>query len=449
MDSATLNTCGRRIFGIKSPVKRIKCVCIYQACDHCSQLVARYPRKRLLASRVFLGVEAKRYRVRCHGQRVSPIHTSSRPYWRGTSENFSRSPLSGCELYNLLSILCRFACARSDVRVRPRMEQCVRPSRQRKSEAVPMITRPCYSHEPRRKVELALKFSLAEKAGFADMPQIYANGVGELCFIVGIMGQKLYINILMPRFPKSVHDMNDYICIQDNDPKHAALNTKLWLLYNTPHWRAIAPPQLPYINPTDNLWKIIGERILIPDISNKNYLKKALLDERKKIPEETADCLVGSIPRRLQGRIVKKKVMLARDGSDKGYTVRRIKCAIATKRRALNRRAVLSLSYAYLWEFKRRPCHFIGAQKKWYRLDSFHAQVQINPHLLFSLCPPECVECQVFARNEEEKKSRTVLFGARAIEVERTGWHCDANDKYPVTYFPLPLYSRAAQGYCS
>ncbi|KAJ8865890.1 hypothetical protein PR048_033413 [Dryococelus australis] len=49
-------------------------------------------------------------------------------------------------------------------------------------------------------------------------------------------------------------------------------------------------------------------------------------------------------------------------GNDKGEIVTRIKCAIATKSKTLNRRAVFSSHCMYLGDFQRRPYHFIGAR---------------------------------------------------------------------------------------
>ncbi|KAJ8897066.1 hypothetical protein PR048_002412 [Dryococelus australis] len=49
-------------------------------------------------------------------------------------------------------------------------------------------------------------------------------------------------------------------------------------------------------------------------------------------------------------------------GSDKGDTTTRIKCAIATKRKALNWRAVFSSQCVYLWNFQRRPYNFIDGK---------------------------------------------------------------------------------------
>lgn len=62
-----------------------------------------------------------------------------------------------------------------------------------------------------------------------------ANGVGNLEFINGIMNQYVYIDIMKRNLKSSAQKLNlpsDFYFQHDNDPKHTALNTRLWLLYN-------------------------------------------------------------------------------------------------------------------------------------------------------------------------------------------------------------------------
>lgn len=62
-----------------------------------------------------------------------------------------------------------------------------------------------------------------------------AAGAGRLVFIEGKMDHKQYIKILQENLLPSVTKLgiqDNYIFSQDNDPKHTAINTRLWLLYN-------------------------------------------------------------------------------------------------------------------------------------------------------------------------------------------------------------------------
>lgn len=85
---------------------------------------------------------------------------------------------------------------------------------------------------------------------------------------------------------------------QDNDPKHTAVDVKLWILYNTKHFPT--PPQSPDLNPIENLWAYLEEKIREHLISSKTTLKQVLPEEWDKIRIEKCRKLVESIPRRLE-----------------------------------------------------------------------------------------------------------------------------------------------------
>ena len=60
-----------------------------------------------------------------------------------------------------------------------------------------------------------------------------ASGVGTFHIINGIMDHTQYISILMRELPASVEKMQlgeDWVFMQDNDPKYTVYNTKMWLL---------------------------------------------------------------------------------------------------------------------------------------------------------------------------------------------------------------------------
>ena len=74
--------------------------------------------------------------------------------------------------------------------------------------------------------------------------------------------------------------MESFHFYQNNDPKHTELAevVKEWLLYNCP--RVVkTPSQSPDLNIIENLWHKLEIEIRKHKISNKNDLKRVLLEE--------------------------------------------------------------------------------------------------------------------------------------------------------------------------
>lgn len=135
-----------------------------------------------------------------------------------------------------------------------------------------------------------------------------ASGVGILHFIDGIMNHWAYIDILKRNLVPSAEKMgmkDNFIFMHDNDPKHTAHSTRMWVLYNTPkHLKT--PPQSPDINPIEHLWDFLDRQIRKHHISSKESLKNALMEEWNKIPSSLTAKLVNSMPKRLDA-IIKSK----------------------------------------------------------------------------------------------------------------------------------------------
>ena len=128
-----------------------------------------------------------------------------------------------------------------------------------------------------------------------------ANGVGNLHFIENIMDHKTYIDILKENLQSSADKIdlgNDFWFQQDNDPKHTAHNTKLWLLYNVKK-QLCTPPQSPDLNPIEHLWDLLEKKIRLHQISSKQMLKEVLLREWENISPIDTLKLVQSMPKRL------------------------------------------------------------------------------------------------------------------------------------------------------
>ncbi|GBP15725.1 Transposable element Tc1 transposase, partial [Eumeta japonica] len=112
-----------------------------------------------------------------------------------------------------------------------------------------------------------------------------SKGVGNLEFIESTMDHRAYLDILKRNLPESVRKLgiqDDYIFQQDNDPKHTAYNTKLWLLYNVK--TAKTPPQSQTLNPIEHLWDLLERRIR--NHVQPQMLKSVLVEEWNNISSE-------------------------------------------------------------------------------------------------------------------------------------------------------------------
>lgn len=128
------------------------------------------------------------------------------------------------------------------------------------------------------------------------------SGVGNLVHIESTMTAEKYIDILCENLEESVLKLgleNDFIFQQDNDPKHTAKastkffkNSKIKLL----EW----PPQSPDLNPIENLWSYLDEKIDKTNVSNKTNYFEALQHAWERIDKHYVEKLVESMPRRLE-----------------------------------------------------------------------------------------------------------------------------------------------------
>ncbi|GBO01040.1 Transposable element Tcb1 transposase [Araneus ventricosus] len=103
-----------------------------------------------------------------------------------------------------------------------------------------------------------------------------AVGVGNLHFIDGITDKYMYLDILKQNLKQSAEKMGilpHYKLYQDNDPKHNARICRLWALYHCP--QAIRTPvQSPDVNPIENIWDHLNNRIRKFKISSKNEFRE-------------------------------------------------------------------------------------------------------------------------------------------------------------------------------
>lgn len=129
-----------------------------------------------------------------------------------------------------------------------------------------------------------------------------AAGVGNLVFIEGIMNKEGYLKILQDNLLQSAEKMGiskTFKFYQDNDPKHKSRLVQEWLLYRVPKCVG-PPPQSPDLNPIENLWDMLENRIHETPITSIQMLKDRLQEEWLRLSPDYLRKLVSSMPRRLQ-----------------------------------------------------------------------------------------------------------------------------------------------------
>lgn len=83
---------------------------------------------------------------------------------------------------------------------------------------------------------------------------------------------------------------------QDNDPKHTAHSTKLWLLYIV-RKQLKTLPQSPDLNPIEHMWNLLQRQ---HTITSKEMFRNVMVEEWSKISNEETTKLVESMLKRLQ-----------------------------------------------------------------------------------------------------------------------------------------------------
>lgn len=104
------------------------------------------------------------------------------------------------------------------------------------------------------------------------------SGVGNIAHIEGMMTAEKYIDILCKNLEESILKLgleNSFIFQQDNDPKHTAkVSTKFFkdCEIKLLEWL----PQYPDLNPIENLWNYLDDKVNKTNASNKTNYFEAL-----------------------------------------------------------------------------------------------------------------------------------------------------------------------------
>lgn len=148
--------------------------------------------------------------------------------------------------------------------------------------------------------------------GFMIWSCIGAKGVGWACKIEGTMNAKLYLDVLKDEMKSSVDHCvgdefkNDFVFQQDNATSHKAdivmkyLNDERINLINH-------PPQSPDLNPIENLWKILKQKLQTNGkIQSKEQLWETFGQAWYNISSDVCKNLIDSMPKRIEAVIAAK-----------------------------------------------------------------------------------------------------------------------------------------------
>jgi transposase len=135
-----------------------------------------------------------------------------------------------------------------------------------------------------------------------------AIGLGyksPLIFIEGTLDASTYRTMLAHYgIIESVHEIfknnrSDVYFQQDGAPAHTSQETVQWIdaqIDLIPNW----PPNSPDLSPIENVWAIMDINIAPKNPQNPEDLKRFLLEEWDKLPQETIDHLIQSMPERFR-----------------------------------------------------------------------------------------------------------------------------------------------------
>ena len=117
---------------------------------------------------------------------------------------------------------------------------------------------------------------------------ISATTIFETFLFTDNLTADFFINILGNNLPSPYAGRlpRGYTLLMDNDPKHTANVTKQWLNVHVPNFTSDFPPQSPDLNPIENIWSVVADKVAEKPPKNLEALQNAIRKICFSIPRE-------------------------------------------------------------------------------------------------------------------------------------------------------------------
>lgn len=150
--------------------------------------------------------------------------------------------------------------------------------------------------------------------GTTGHSKVYHNSKGQLSGVGAVEFREIMENNLVPDAQQifAAAHVNNYSWLIDNAPAHAAKATKQYFSSNNINYCQTWPANSPDLNPIENVWAWMKQKVYAKHYNSLAELKQAVRDAWTALPISMCKSLMHSLQQR-------KAICLERDGGYTGY----------------------------------------------------------------------------------------------------------------------------------